>query len=146
MLLKLVGVKIIRIVLLMSRILLLRILLVWRNLLPHWGLERLLVKLVVLVILHWLQLVFVVVIWWVVWNILALGTMSYTLPQKWFILPVQAVCSSTAVLVVQRKYRLLFDALASLVRDIFIILSQYIIYLSIEVLLVEHRVRFRRVL
>lgn len=72
--------------------------------------------------------------------------MSYTLPQKWFILPVQAVCSSTAVLVVQRKYRLLFDALTSLVRDIFIILSQYIIYLSIEVLLVENRVRFRRVL
>lgn len=89
---------------------------------PHWGLERLLVQLMVLVILHWLQLVFVVVIWWVVRNVLALGTMSYTLPQKRFVLPVQAVCSPTAVLVVQRKHRLLFDTLPSLVRDILIIL------------------------
>jgi hypothetical protein len=107
----------------MSHILLLRILLVRRNLLPNWGLDRLLVQLVVLVILHWLQLVFVVVVWWIVRNVLTLGTMSYTLPQKWFILPIQAVCSSTAVLVVQRKDRLLFDALASLVGDIFIVLS-----------------------
>lgn len=123
LLLKLVGVKIIRIIFLMSHVLLLRILLVRRNLLPNWGLDRLLVQLVVLVILHWLQLVFVVVVWWIVRNVLTLGTMSYTLPQKWFILPIQAVCSSTAVLVVQRKDRLLFDALASLVGDIFIVLS-----------------------
>ena len=142
LLLKLVRIKIIRIVLLMSRILLLSILLVRRNLLPHWGLNRLLVQLVVLVILHWLQLVFVVVIWWIVLNVLALGTMSYTLSQKRFILPIQAVCSSAAILVVERKDRFLFDTLTSLVRDVLIIFGQHVINLSIEVLLVEHGVRF----
>jgi hypothetical protein len=64
----------------MSRILLLLLSMLVRGyLLPHWGLMRLLGQLVVLVILHWLQLVLVVVVWWVVWNVLALGTMSYVL-------------------------------------------------------------------
>lgn len=64
--------------------------------------------------------------------------MSDILFNQWFVLPVQAVCSTGAALMVKVKLWNLFDTFAPLIRKVLLlILSQNIIYLGIKVLLVE---------
>lgn len=99
------------------------------------------------IMLHWLRLHGVILIVARVvgpCHILALWAVSCVLPlHQRLVLPVQAVGSPAAVLVIECKDRSLFDGLTSLVVrvfSLFIVFCQHVIDLGVEVLLVEEGV------
>jgi hypothetical protein len=62
---------------------------------------------------------------------------------QWLVLPVQAICSSTAILMIEGKHGCLLNRLGPFrvrIFSLFIVFRQHIVDLGIEVLLVEEGV------